>query len=140
MSAVEAPLRAMLDTNAASAIVRGGNEALRSHLRGTPMHLICMSVVTEGEFLFGLARKPHATTLRAAVEALLTHVDVLPWDRAAAAVYGPLREALEAKGTPVGGLDTLIAVHALSTGCTLVTSDKAFKRVPGLKCVDWTKA
>jgi len=31
-------------------------------------------------------------------------------------------------------------VHALSIGATLVSSDAAFKRVPGLKVEDWAKA
>ncbi len=33
----------------------------------------------------------------------------------------------------------MIAAHALATGLVLVTHDKAFARVKGLKLQDWTK-
>jgi tRNA(fMet)-specific endonuclease VapC len=51
-----------------------------------------------------------------------------------------LRAALEAAGTPLGGMDTLIAAHALAIGATLVTNDHAFQHVPGLTVEDWTLA
>jgi predicted nucleic acid-binding protein len=41
--------------------------------------------VTEGELRHGLAKKPEATALREAVASFLRHVEVLPWDSAAAA-------------------------------------------------------
>ena len=97
-------------------------------------------MTTEGELLYGLARKPEATALKAAVEAFLQYVEALPWDSQAAAVYGRLRARLEAQGTPVGNLDTLIAAHALASGATLVTNDQALARVEGLSVEDWTKA
>jgi tRNA(fMet)-specific endonuclease VapC len=48
---------------------------------------------------------------------------------------------LQAAGTPIGSLDMLIAGHALSRNLILLTHNlKEFKRVPGLKAEDWTKA
>ncbi len=132
--------RFMLDTNIASAIIRGAPEALRARLRATPLASACISSITDGELLYGLAKKPGATALREAAAALVRHVEVLPWDSAAAAAYGPLRADLEAKGTPIGNLDMLIAAHALATGCTLATNDHAFARVPGLVVEDWLTA
>jgi tRNA(fMet)-specific endonuclease VapC len=86
---------------------------------------------------FTASRKPGATALAAAVSAFLRHVQALPWDSEAAARYGTLRAQLEAAGTPVGNLDTLIAAHALAVGATLVTHDRAFRQVPGLVVEDW---
>ncbi len=128
----------MLDTNIASFIIRGPNPALKERLRAVPMAQLCISAVTHGELLYGLARKPGATALQRAVEAFLHRVDVLPWDDTAAERYGPLRAGLEAQGTPLGGMDTLIAAHALAAGCVLVTNDQAFARVQGLGVEDWT--
>ena len=129
--------RVMLDTNIASFIIKGPNEALRSRLRATPLLSACVSSITEAELLYGLAKKPGATTLGEAVASFMRHVQVLPWDSAAAAAYGALRATLEARGTPLDNLDTLIAAHALATGCILATNDKAFTRVPGLVVEDW---
>lgn len=130
----------MLDTNIASIVIKGASEPLRARLRATPLTSACISSITEGELLYGLAKKPGATTLREAVASFLRHVEVLPWDSAAAATYGELRADLEAQGTPLGNMDTLIAAHALAAGCILASNDKAFVRVPGLAVEDWLAA
>lgn len=132
--------RWMLDTNIASHIIRGATPALQARLREVPMAQLCVSAVTEGELLYGLARKPDATALRAAATGFLLRVDLLPWDSAVAARYGDLRAELGRRGTPLGNLDTLIAAHALALDCTLVSNDQAFARVPGLRWEDWTVA
>jgi tRNA(fMet)-specific endonuclease VapC len=134
------PTRFMLDTNMASFVIRGANENIHKRLRATPLASTCISSITHGELLFGLAKKPEATALREAVASFLRHVEVMDWGSSAAGVYGDLRAALEAQGKPLGNLDTLIAAHALATGCALVTNDKAFARVPGLVVEDWTRA
>lgn len=133
-------MRYMLDTNIASFIIRGASPALKNKLRSVPMASLCISAVTQGELLYGLARKPDATALKAAVQAFLIRVEVLPWDSETAERYGLLRASLERQGTPLGNLDTLIAAHALASGCTLVTNDQAFMRVAQVQVEDWTGA
>jgi len=135
-----APVRYMLDTNIASNIIRSTNNAVRARLQASQPAQMCISSVTEGELLFGLAKKPQASALREAVQSFLLHVEVLPWGRQAAAAYGTLRAALELGGTPMGNLDTMIAAHALAAGCTLVSHDRAFVRVAGLEVEDWAQA
>jgi hypothetical protein len=55
-------------------------------------------------------------------------------------VYGDLRAELERQGTPIGALDTMIAAHALSQQCTLVTNNtREFARVPGLAIENWVQ-
>lgn len=129
--------RYMLDTNIASYIVRGPGPALTARLVTVPMALLCVSSVTQGELLYGLARKPDATHLQIAVQAFLARVDSLDWNSAAATRYGALRAALEANGTPMGNLDTMIAAHALAMDAIMVTNDQAFTRVPDLVVENW---
>jgi tRNA(fMet)-specific endonuclease VapC len=58
----------------------------------------------------------------------------------AAQYYGSMRAFLEKQGTPIGSLDLLIAAHALSLGCVLVTNnEKEFNRIPSLEIDDWVK-
>ena len=65
---------------------------------------------------------------------------MLALDSGCAGEYGRVRAFLEKKGLSIGSLDTLIAAHALSAGLTVVTNNtREFKRVPGLRVVDWTK-
>lgn len=35
------------------------------------------------------------------------------------------------------GMDLLIATHALAEDCTLISADRVFARVPGLRVLDW---
>lgn len=130
--------RFMLDTNMASFLIRGSSGPLKARLLSVPMAQLCVSAVTQGELVYGLARRPDASALRTAVREFLVRLDVLPWDGPAAERYGALRASLERLGTPLGNLDTLIAGHALATGAVLVTNDQAFSRVEGLMVEDWT--
>ena len=128
----------LLDTNTVSFILKG-NARVRQHLVGVPMEQVTLSVVTEAELRFGLARRPEATRLRIAVEEFLLRVEILPWDSTAARSYAELRAELERGGTSMGNLDMMIAAHALATRAVLVSSDRAFTKVKGLKVEDWTK-
>ncbi len=134
-----APRRFMLDTNMASFVIRGAVPSLKARLRSVPMAQMCVSAVTQGELFYGLARKPEAVALKKAVHAFLSHLDVLPWDSAAAERYGALRASLEQLGTPLGNLDTLIAAHALSVDAAIITNDQAFARIEELQVEDWTR-
>jgi tRNA(fMet)-specific endonuclease VapC len=52
--------------------------------------------------------------------------------------YGIIRNDLEALGTPIGPMDTLIAAHAKSLGYILVTNnEREFNRVKGLQVENW---
>ncbi len=104
-----------------------------------PIDLLCVSAITEGELLFGLARRPKATRLNAGVLQFISRVGVLPWDRRVAAAYGDLRADLQRRGKTLQPMDLLIAAHAVSAGATLVTNDAAFGQVVGLTVEDWTK-
>jgi tRNA(fMet)-specific endonuclease VapC len=128
----------MLDTNIASYIIKG-HPAVRRRLAAVPMHEVAISAVTEGELRYGVGRRPAATRLNTIVEEFLLRVAIHPWDSAAAREYGRTRATLEQAGAALGNLDTMIAAHALARGSILVTHDKAFARVKGLKIADWTK-
>lgn len=128
----------MLDTNAISDLLHGQPQ-LSLRVRKTSIASLVMSSITEGELLYGLAKRPQATKLRVAVHELLLRIESLPWRHAEAKVYGNIRADLERQGTSLGALDCLIAAHALATGATLITRDKAFTKVPHLITEDWTQ-
>ena len=133
------PVRYLLDTNTASYVIKGNFPRVRDHLLRVPMAEVGISVITEAELRFGVARLPAATRLKLAVEEFLIRVEILPWDSDAARQYADLRASMEAEGTPMGNLDMMIAAQALAGGVVLVTHDRVFRRVKGLKNVDWTQ-
>lgn len=130
--------RYMLDTNTVSHFIKGVDN-VRNKLISVPISALAISAITEGELLFGVAKKPDAKQLSLVVHEFLIRVDVLPWDSAAAACYGTLRANLQKKGKVLGNLDLLIAAHALSLGIVLITNDRAFTQVDGLKIEDWSQ-
>ena len=131
-------MRYMLDTNIVSQLIRK-HPAVVSRVTAAPMAALCISAVTEGELLFGLAKRPAATQLHAAVTEFLKRVDVQPWDSNAAKHYGALRASMEAQGKPLAPLDMLIGAHAASVGAVLVTNDRAFQQINDLRLEDWTE-
>lgn len=132
--------RYLLDTNIASFIIKGASAALDNRLTGVPMAHLAISAITEGELRYGVARLPRATKLHSLIKEFLLRVTVLPWDSDCARQYGLLRATLEREGQPMGNLDMMIGAHALALKLTLITSDRAFDRIKGMKIEDWTKA
>lgn len=127
----------MLDTNTVSHLIKAHPTVARRVI-AAPMASLCVSAITEGELLFGLAKRPDAKRLHLAVRELLRRVDVLPWDSAIAKRYGTVRADMARQGKILAPLDLLIATHALSVGAVLVTNDRAFGQVAGLYVEDWT--
>jgi tRNA(fMet)-specific endonuclease VapC len=123
----------MLDTNTVSYILKGKSPAARARLAALGAdEVACISIVTEFELEFGLARNPNAQNLRHAIRWFLARIQVLPLGSAEARAYGQLRAQQEAAGRPLESMDMLIAAHAIAVGATLVTGDKVFDSVSGL--------
>ena len=126
----------MLDTNTISHLIKA-HPAVAQHVVNVHMSSLCISAITEGELLFGLAKRPDAKRLHLVVRELLLRVDVLPWDRVVAERYGSARAEMARQ--ILAPLDLLIATHALSVDAVLVTNDQSFRLVDDLKVEDWTK-
>lgn len=97
----------------------------------------CLSSIVVAEIRYGLAKRPAATRLQALTEATLETLEILPLTEACTRIYGQLRVDLERHGKPLAALDLLIASHALSKGCTLVTANQAFANVSELSLEAW---
>lgn len=130
-------IRYMLDTSVIGHLMRQ-HPAVAGRVVAASMASLCMSAITAGELLFGLANRPNAPRLHRAVNELLRRVEVLAWDSAVAGRYGAVRAGLQRRGRTLGPLDLLIAAHALEVGAVLVTSDRAFRWVSDLETEDWT--
>lgn len=129
--------RYLLDTNAASAILRL-REPVCTRAASVPLSSLAISSITAGELHYGLAKRPQAMTLAKLVREFLRYTDILPWADTVAPHYGTLRAALEAKGVAIAPLDLMIAAHALALDATLVSADQALLRIDGLKIEDWS--
>jgi tRNA(fMet)-specific endonuclease VapC len=132
----------MLHTDACSYLLSGRSAALESQVRTASPDTLCISVVTRAELVYGIERKPEAKRLARIVHALLSTIRVLPWEAGAADWYGRIQAQLDAKGTPIGMADTMIAAHAIDAGAVLVTNNaKHYDRIKArqFKYVNWTE-
>ncbi len=104
--------------------------------------MVCVSVITRAELLYGLKRLPAGHRLHLSVRQFLRIVRVLPWDTEAADYYAEIRHQLVTTGQPIGEMDMMIAAHSLSAGAILITNNmRHFSRIAApLTLVNWTES
>lgn len=132
-------MRYLLDTNIISDLIRNPLGLTMARIRDVGEAQVCTSIIVAAELRHG-AEKRGSPRLKAQVEAVLERLEIMPFKAPADAVYGLLRCNLERAGQPIGGNDLLIAAHAVTLGCTLVTAnEREFARVEGLHCQNWLR-
>lgn len=132
-------MRYLLDTNILSDLVRNPQGKVTSRIREIGETEICSSIIVASELRYGVEKKGSAR-LAAQLEAVLRGVPILPFESPADTAYGLIRSRLERIGRIIGGNDLLIAAHAVSLGCILVTDNiDEFRRVENLRCENWLR-
>jgi len=130
-------LTLMLDTNAISSIIRAPDGSVAKRLRLQADGAACMSILTLAELRFGAARVS-SRRISQKIDQLVEIIPALPLQPPAEDRYARIRTELEARGTPIGPMDLLIAAHALALDLTLVTANLGeFSRVPNLRVENW---
>lgn len=130
-------MRFLLDTSIVSDLVRHPQGKVVQRIRKVGEVRVCTSIIVAAELRYGAAKKG-STRLSTQLEAVLSALEVLPFESPADVLYTSLRADLEAAGTPIGANDLLIAAHAL--GCTIVTdNEKEFVRVRALARENWLR-
>lgn len=129
----------LLDTNIVSDLVRHPRGKTYQRIAENTDAMICTSIVVAAELRFGVTRKK-SVKLTSQLEAVLGSLEVMPLAAPAEMHYAELRAIVEAAGAPIGANDMLIAAHALSLGCTLVTDNvREFSRVKSLTVENWLR-
>ncbi len=126
-----------LDTNTLIYFFKGEGR-VAGHLLNTAPRDIGIPAIVLYELELGIARSNQPRKRRGQLDALLSAVSVLAFDRDAARLSAELRATLDAAGKPIGPMDTLIAGTALAHRAALVTHNtREFSRVKGLRLADW---
>jgi len=130
-------MRFLLDTNILIALSKQ-RPGLADKLEGIPADTILLSSVVVAEIEYGIAKSGRRQHNRRVFDALLSGFRVVPFDAAAARLYGPIRAHLERRGRLIGPYDLMIAAHAQAIDAVLVTDNtREFDRVAGLKTENW---
>lgn len=126
--------RLMLDSNAVIALLKGLSPSLDALVRE---QRCCLSSIVVAEIRYGLEKLSPGARMRSLAEEAMEAIEVLLWSEGCARVYGRLRADLERNGRTLSAMDLLIASHALTEGCSLVTADQVFAQVGELSLEAW---
>lgn len=129
----------MLDSDVVSALMRRPFGEVAQRIAAVGENNVATSVLVIAEIRFGVA-KSNARRQATQLATLLTRLPVLDFAAPADEAYAQVRLGLERKGTPIGGMDMVIAAHALALGHVLVTgNEREFSRVDGLRVENWLR-
>ena len=131
-------MRYMLDTDICIYLIQKKSAQVIQKFRMKDVTDIGISSITLSELEFGVKKSEHEERNRFALIHFLAPLQIVSYDARAARQYGFIRSYLEKQGRPIGPLDTLIAAHALSLDCIVVTNNEyEFRRVPNLTVENW---
>lgn len=128
----------LLDTNTCIRYLTGRSVKVRAHLQATPRQEIVVCSIVKAELFYGAMKSATPQQTLAKQLRFLNNFISLPFDDAAAEVYGRERARLAKLGTPIGPNDLFIAAIAIANKLILVTHNtREFSRVAGLPIEDW---
>lgn len=131
-------MRRTLDTNICSYILRRHPASMIERFADLDRSQLWLSAIVAAELRFGAA-KLASDRFAASVEAWLAGFEIRPWPTEASLPYANVRAALERCGQPIGGMDLLIAAHAIAEDSVVVTNNaREFRRVPNLAVEEWS--
>ena len=131
-------MRYLLDTNICIYLIKKRPRQVLEKFNAYSVGEIGVSSITVAELQYGVRKSQHPVKNQQALKQFLLPLVIADFDEQAAIAYGEVRAILEAQGTPIGPLDTLIAAQAISLDVTLVTNNvKEFSRVQGLRFENW---
>ena len=131
----------MLDTNICIFLIRKKSINTLQRIRQHNAADLTISSISVAELEYGCDRSAAPDKNRLALIEFLSPFTILPFDGKAARAYGEIRTDLEKKGTPIGGMDLMIAAHAQSQNMTIVTNNtREFNRVADLPVEDGSQS
>ena len=120
----------LVDTGAVELLRRGNRSAETITNRHYPP-ILCVHVA--GEFLYGQKKAGKSTNSLQDSETFLGTFAVLKPSLGTAKIYSELRSNLRERGITISDPDCWIAAHALEENLLLLTTDRDFSHVPGVR-------
>ena len=124
----------ILDTNALSAAAEHDPSALKVVARAEQ---IAVPVIVLGEYRLSIAQSRHRASYENWLQEWITSVTVLDIDNETTRSYAVLGLELKKKGKPIPTNDLWIAALCHQHSLPLLSRDRHFDLVPGLKRIDW---
>lgn len=128
-------MKVLLDTNAYKIFLHGNEEIKELIANSEETYL---SVIVLGELYAGFIGGTKFKFNNEQLEELISkpYINVINLTQNTSQIYGELQNMLKKKGKPIPSNDIWIAAHAIETGSVLITYDKHFKNIDGLRLWD----
>lgn len=122
----------LVDTNAYASYLAGDQAVLDALAEAGTVYL---SIFVLGELYGGFKGGNREIDHLAILKKFISKptVSVLDASNETAEIFGLLKNTLKSAGTPLPINDVWIAAHAMEVGAVLITYDKHFIRVPGIR-------
>ncbi len=130
----------LFDTDVLSSVAKKRRPyGLMEKLARAPRAAQFTSAMNVAEIYFGIFKmEGRESLLRFFEEQIFPKLNILPFDRESAAIFGRIKAEQERKGRPRFETDLQIAAIALQHRLTLVTGNvRHFIGIPGLKVENW---
>ena len=124
----------ILDTNGLSAMA-DGDTSLEPLLQQAAE--IAVPVIVLGEYRYGIRQSRHRARYERWLAEVLASCRVLVVDEGTAGHYAEVRDELKRSRRPIPGNDLWIAALTRQHALPLLSRDRHFDFVPGLKRVGW---
>ena len=124
----------ILDTNALSAVADNHPAAVRLFTEATSIEL---PVIVLGEYRFGIAHSRRRNEYENWLADLIAATRVLAIEADTSGHYATIRAELKKTGQPIPSNDLWIAALARQHRFPLMTQDRHFDAVQGLKRIGW---
>ena len=124
----------ILDTNALSAAADHDPSALEIVARAARL---AVPVIVLGEYRLGIAQSRHRATYENWLREWVSSVTVLDIDDETSRSYAVIGLELKKKGKPIPSNDLWIAALCRQHSLSLLSRDRHFDLVPGLRRIGW---
>ena len=124
----------ILDTNALSAAA-DYDTAIADALRAADELLI--PVIALGEYRYGIAQSRHHARYRQWLDELISDCTILDVNEGTTHHYAAINVELKRAGTPIPTNDLWIAALGRQHGLPLLSRDRHFDLVDGIRRIDW---
>ena len=131
-------MRVLLDTNAYAVLRRHGNdvEYILNHA-----DIIYLSTIVMGELFAGFKRGSRESKNKTLFTSFIESpaVSIIPVSEETAKIYAQIKYEIGLVGKPIPSNDIWIAAHAMEIGAVIITYDRHFLKIPGLRLWDEIK-
>lgn len=124
----------ILDTNALSAAADRDPSAMEIVARADRL---AVPVIVLGEYRLGIAQSRHKVTYESWLRDWVSSVNVLDIDEQTTHFYAAIGLELKTKGKPIPANDLWIAALCGQHALPLLSQDRHFDFVPGLRRIGW---